>query len=229
MCTGLELAALALGAAGTGVGLVEQQRALRRQDREAAAGILRQAEINRQASSRVRDAIQQVQQSGPEQATAQRRAAYLDALRRARPASSQSLPAVGGASQRFAEDVDAARDASAAEAANTAALAARIDAPAVQRLQEGQIAANTASQLSLLGDESNRQDFLTRLRVSMQRPNPWMLAAGDALKGFGSALAVNSGTDAEDFGLPDTDPVKYGRARGQFYRPTLGMNAGVNS
>lgn len=196
MCTGLEIAALAASLAGTGIGVAEQQRALRAQDREAARGILQQAELTRQASQRVGDTVRRIEQSSPDSAITERRAAYIDALRRAQPASEQSLPSVGGVSQRFAEDVAAARAASAAEAANTAGLTARIDAPAVQRLGENQLAADTASQLSLLDDRSRHLDYLTRLRASMKQPNPWVLGAGQALSAFGSGLAMNAGGGA---------------------------------
>lgn len=192
MCTGAELIPLLIAGAGTAVSVGAQQSAARKQDREAAAGILRQAQLNREAGAKVSKTLDQLEQSNPQEDIAKRQASYMDALRRAQPSTNKALPDAVGGSDRFAEDVSAARGANAAEAGTTAGLMARIDAPTIQRTREGQLANDTLSQLSLLDDRSRQADYLTRLRVSMQKPNPWAIGAGQALNGYGSTLATEN-------------------------------------
>lgn len=195
MCTGAEIAALAVSAAGTGATSVANNDALRRKDRDTAAGILRQADLSRQANAKVSKNIQQLEQSNPNEDITKRQAVYLDALRRAQPAANQSLPVAAGGSQRFAEDVSNAQGATAGEAATSANLMARIDAPGIQRTREGQMAGDTLSQLSMLDDQSKHDAFLTQLRASMERPNQLLMGAGALAKGYGSARAVNGALD----------------------------------
>lgn len=224
MCTGAEIGALALSAAGTGAGVVAQNQARARQDHEAAAGIIRQAELSRQANQKVQKNIQQVEQDDPNEDIAKRQATYMDALRRSQPTTNQALPAVAGGSHRFAEDVTGAQDASTGEAATSAGLMARIDAPSIRLEREGQAANNTLSELSLLGDKSAHQDYLTRLRASMAQPNPWLTGAGALAKGYGSAAAINGAYSDDE--IPVVTPKKRGRIPGQ-YSPIF--DGGVNS
>lgn len=192
MCTGAELIPLITAAAGTAVSYGAQDSARRAQDREAAAGIMRQAEFSRQANQKVQKNIQAVEQSDPQEDITKRQAVYMDALRRAQPTTDKALPEVAGGSHRYAEDVGAARDTAATEAGTSANLMARIDAPTIQATREGQMRNDTLSQLSMLGDQSAHQDYLTRLRASMKRPNPWAVGAGQALNGYGNGAAVNN-------------------------------------
>lgn len=190
MCTGAEVAPLIAAAVGTGTSLYAQQDALRRQDRQAAAGIMRNAEIQNRAGARVNQEIQSVSASNPE---AERKAAnddFITALQKANLSNGgPSLSGVGGASSRYAEDVGAARTAAGAESRTLAGNLARVDAPQYQRLREGQGAAATASDLGLLEREAGGNDFLTQLRVANQRVNPWVSGAGQGLSAFGTAYA----------------------------------------
>lgn len=223
MCTGGELIPLLTAAAGTAAGTIAQNQARAQQDRAAAAGIARQAEFSRAANQKVQKHIQQVANEDPHEDIAKRQATYLDALRRAQPATDAALPAVAGGSHRFAEDVSGAQEAGAGEAANTAGLMARIDAPSIRLEREGQGINDTLSQISMLGDQSAHQDYLTRLRASMIQPNPWLTGAGALAKGYGSAKAVD-GAFTDDT-IPVVAPKKRGRIPGQ-YSPIF--DGGVN-
>jgi hypothetical protein len=181
------------------------QDARRRQDREAAAGIMRQAELTRQANQKVAQNVQELSQSNPEAQVQSQRAAYMDALRRAKPANDAAMPSQGGASSRFSDEVGIARTEGAAEAADIADTTARAEAPFLQRLQEGQRTADVASQLGILQGRSSGQDYLTRLRIALQQPNAGQMAAGSVLSGFGGAMAANGGWDGWGTGSPWDD------------------------
>lgn len=194
MCYGAEAVWVpaAVAALGAGVSAKTQNDSLKRQDQEAARGIMRQADIQRQAGARVNENIQNLKKSNPmgEEAAAQDQ--FMSALREAKltgATNNSNFAATPGASGRFAEEVNGARIASGNEGTALAGRLARIDAPMYQRIREGQARGDTASKLSLLESDSANQDFLTRLRTASQRPNPWLLGAGSALQAGGSAMA----------------------------------------
>lgn len=189
MCIGPELALIA---AGTALSAGTQMHAMRKQDREAAEGLRRQGEIQQRAGRRVQQQIQELQASNPE---GERKAAsdqFMTALRKARtvsPTGGDAFSTPGATSNRFASDVSSARATADDEAATSAGQLARIDAPMLQRVREGQRAAATASDLSMLDRDSAAEDFLTRMRVSRIAPNPWLSALGQGASQFGMARA----------------------------------------
>lgn len=184
--------AVALISAGAGAGLTTYSNAdaQRRQDREAAAGIMRNSEIQQRAGARVNEQIQNTTAANPE---AERQAAnddFVAALQKAKLSDGgPALAPVGGASERFAEDVGTARKTTGVENRTLASNLARVDAPQYQRLREGQGVAATASDLDLLRSEASGNDFLTQLRVANQRANPWVTGLGQGLSTFGTAYA----------------------------------------
>jgi len=180
----------AVSAAG---GTAVQQNALKDKDREAARGIMLQADIQRKAGTKVNEDIQNLQRSDPRAEQAAARDQFMDALRQAKLTGGPggtNLADVGGASGRFAEEVSGARTASGAEGGALAGRLARIDAPMYQRVREGQGRANTASQLALLNADSANADFLTRLRTASIQPNPWGLAASNFGGNFAQGMAT---------------------------------------
>lgn len=193
MCMGAEAiwVPAAIAALGAGTTAMTQRDAMKRQDQEAARGIMRQAEIQRQAGSRVQDNIKSLRDSSPAGEQSSIQAQFMEALRKANLGASNdaNFASAPGGSGRFAEDVNAARVASGAEGTAAAGRLSRIDAPMYQRVREGQRGADTASQLSLLQTNSANEDFLTRLRTAAQQPNPWLMAAGSALQSYGGSMA----------------------------------------
>lgn len=187
MCTGLELALIA---GGTALSQGSQMHAMRKQDREAAAGIRRQGEIQQRAGQRVQKQIQELQASNPE---AERKASmdsFMSALQKARAVpGGESFGTPGATSKRFAADVSSAREGADAEGAAAAGQLARIDAPILQRRREAEATGRTVSDLSMLERDSAAEDFLTKLRVSRIAPNPWLQALGQGASSFGMARA----------------------------------------
>lgn len=186
---------LILSAAGTAAQLKSQNDLASDRAREAAQGILNQAALNREADTRVAQATQQVAASNPDAERAAKRATYTDALRKSLAQRGGATPVAGAVSDRFAEDVEDARSETEAEAANIADLTAAIEAPTYQRMNEGVAVNNAGVDLSLLKGRSAGQDYLTRLRTAMMKPNEWLQAGGQLLSGAGSALASGGGLE----------------------------------
>lgn len=205
MCTGFELAAgaAALSTAGAGAQAYGNNQALRSQDREAAAGIMRQAALQRQAQSGVADTIQKVAQADPKAIAAKQNATYVDALRRAAATQKGPISKVGGASDRYNADAGAAQDATAKFGTDQAALMARTDAPQLQRMQESQQIGREATNLGLLNDTSSAQAYLTKLRTAAIQPNPWIQGGGALLKGAGAGMSAYGAAQAAGSVAPD--------------------------
>lgn len=178
-------------------GSVMQRKAnddlLQKQERAAAEGILRQAALNREADTRVAQATQQIAASNPDAERTAKRATYTDALRKSLGVRAGTAPVTGAVSDTYAEDVEDARGAAEGEAAQLADLTAAIEAPGYQRMKEGTTLNNAGVDLSLLKGRSAGQDYLTRLRIAMQRPNQWLQAGGQFLTGAGAAMGGNGG------------------------------------
>jgi hypothetical protein len=190
MCTGAEIIPLIASAVGTGASVYTQQQALRARDQEAARGIMEQANLQRQGAQRVSQNIQELQKSTPDTERQAAQNDFMAALQKAKlTQGGPGLSDVGGASERFAEDVSGARKAAGAESADTAGTLARIDAPVYQRQREATAAGATASDLALLARKSAGEDFLTQLRIATHNPNPWVEGIGQGLTAFGQTYA----------------------------------------
>lgn len=212
---------LILSAGGAVANHKAQADNLRDQERITAEGILRQAALNREGGDRVAQTVQQIGASNPDAERAAKRATYTDALRKSVGMRSGAVPASGNVSGRFAEDSGDARTQTEAEAVQNADLTAAIEAPQYQRQNEGVALDNAGVDLSQLKSRSASQDYLTRLRLAMQKPSPWLTAGGQLLSGAGAGLAgsggyaFGDGADPGDiFGVPTGSAKKAGGARG---------------
>lgn len=189
-----QLLPLILAGAGKAINAKADQGALAAQDREAAANVARQAGLNREGDTKVSQAVSKIAASNPQEAIDQRRTAYLEALRRTQPEASAAMPATPGASERFAEDLNAADATAQTRGANEASTLANLEAPGVQRQAEGNLVAETGSDLGLLAGKSRSEDYLSKLRLARIRPSASLKAFGSILSGAGSGLAANGGT-----------------------------------
>lgn len=170
------------------------------QERIAAEGILRQAAANREAGARVADATQQIAASNPDAERAAKRATYTDALRKSLGSRASAVPSNGNVSGRFADDSSNARTQTEAEAVQNADLTAAIEAPQYQRQNEGVALDNAGVDLDMIKGRAAGQDYLTRLRIAMQRPNEALMAGGQLLSGAGNAYAAGGGFGTDIFG-----------------------------
>lgn len=188
------LVPLAASAAGAAANRKAETDATERSDKIATDAILRQAANNREADTKVSQAVQKIAASNPQAAVNDRRTQYLDALRRAQPETDSAMPATPGASARFAEDVNAAGMSATARGADEADTLANLEAPGIQRQNEANVTAQAGSDLGLIAGRSRSDDYLTRLRLARVRPNASLKAFGSLLSGAGGAAASNGGT-----------------------------------
>ena len=189
MCIGAE-AGLILAAAGAATNTANNYAAARKQDRIAAQGIRRQSDLQREASRRAGQYLEEFSGSTPQAEQAKSLEGFMDALRQSRSSAEGDMPAVGAANPRFAEDVSAGRQQVGQESGERAARMSRIDAPMYQRQREGSQFLRTSADVGELVRQSSAQDFLSKLRVASTRPNPYIGAAGSIMQGVGTAAAL---------------------------------------
>jgi hypothetical protein len=200
-----------LASAGGAVMQNQAQNGLRRdQDRIAAEGIMRQAALNREADTRVAQTTQQIAASNPDAEIASKRANYTDALRKSLATRQSATPINGKVSGRYTGDASDAAGTVESDASKLADLTAQIEAPTDQRTREGVTMNNANVDLSLIKNRSASQDYLTRLRMAMQRPNGALMAGGQLLSGAGGAIAAGGGLGSTTDGVWNDGTVTSG-------------------
>lgn len=176
-------------------GAALQQSGKNRDDRERlrieADAQRRQDAINARAGERVSQEIQTLDASDPAAEREQANNDFMAALRKAKVADgSLDIGGPAAASDRFTADVGQARAAAGTEGRALAGNLADIDAPMFQRQREGVDRTNAAVDLSLLGGESQGQDFLSQLkRARAGGAGQGLEALGGGLTAFGGAMA----------------------------------------
>lgn len=199
--------ALALAAAAAGTEYYNTEQTAHRQDQQAAQSILNQTNIQKKANSRVQQTIQQVQGSNAADARAQRLNQYMQTLNQAKARTQAGLTnqLVGG--QAFQADSAAAANQAENYGAQTAGLLSRIDAPALQRQQEGFDYGQLATDLGAIQSQSAGQAFLDRLKQASIRRNAkldlaaGLMSAGAGAVGGAAGAAAGGVADAGGTGL----------------------------
>lgn len=200
--------ALALAAAAAGGQYYNATNTAKRQDNQAALGIQNQSRIQKQADAKVNDAVAKLADSNAADAKASRLDDYMNVLRRNRSTVEAGLtPNIG--SDTFKTDAATAASDASSYADKTAGLMARMDAPGIQRQQEGFDYGNLATDIGLIGRESQGQSFLDQLKLGRIRRNAkidlgsglLMAGAGAAASGAGGAAAKQGTTYSMGDGL----------------------------
>jgi hypothetical protein len=189
---------LMLSGAGSAVGGLAQQEQLNKQSDIAAAGIIKQGELQKQGEADVGSTIQTASQStaAAQAKTAQQLAAYRSALQQGTPQTQAASPSVPGASKAF-KAAQTSATGSANDYVNAIAQsAATTQGTQLERVGENQQMAQTASDLGVLTNQSNEQNYLTQLKVRATQQNPWLTALGMTLQGAGMAAGIAGGAGA---------------------------------
>ena len=190
---------LVLSLASAGGQYYNTQRTAKKQDRAAADSILNQSRIQRQADQKVAGQVAELEGSNADAARATRLDDYMDTLRANRGGLRSGLtPSIG--SSAFQGDSLAAADAVEAGAGDTAGLMARMDAPGMQRQGEAFGYGNLATDIGLIGRESQGQSFMDNLRMNSIRRNPW-IDAGSQLAGGAAGAMAGRGSGAQIGGV----------------------------
>lgn len=185
--------ALALAAAAAGTEYYNTEHTAHQQDQAAAQGIRNQGRIQKEGDAKVNEAVSKLAASNAESAKAQRLDDYLGVLRRNKGDLTAGLTPVIG-SNVFKTDAATAANDVQGYAANNAGLMARMDAPGVQRQQEGVTYGQLGTDLGLVKRDSQGQDFLDQLKLRAIRRNAGLdLAAGLMSAGAGAAAGGAGG------------------------------------
>lgn len=208
MGTGAELIPLALAAAGTAATAYNSYDTARRADRSAAQGIRDQAGHQREIDQRVNQEVQAVSRSNPEDAARKSTADFLGALRRTRGAAAPA--GVIGGSSRYADESGALGGQIQDYGADVAGNMGQINAPQLQRQQEGVGFGRLASDIGAQVRAANGDQFLNQLRQRAVRPNQGLQLFGELASTAGQGLAAN----ARPAGMPATNTPAYRRIYG---------------
>lgn len=171
------------------------QNTANRQDQAAAAAIQNQAGLQKQADSQVNQAVQKIAGSSAQPAIDQRTADYMDVLRRNKATVTQGLtPSIGGSA--FKADAANAAEAAQAYGNQNAGLMAQIDAPQMQRQGESFDYGKLATDLGLIGRQSQGQSFLDQVRMNGIRRNPKIDLGAGLLSAYAGSAAGAAGKGA---------------------------------
>lgn len=171
----------------------------KKQDSQAAIGIMEQGRRQKQADAKVNDEVQKLKTSDASDERATRLQDYMTTLARGKQSAQAGLtPDIGGAA--FKADSAQAATAVQDKAASTAGLMARIDAPGMQRQGEGFDYGNLATDLDLIKRQAAGEDFLNQLRIRAIRRNPYIDLAAATASGYAGALAGGGGGSKQSAG-----------------------------
>lgn len=194
------LVAGALSVAGAVTEGIAQQEAVNKQNDIAAAGIIKQGQLQQQGENDVGQVTKQISSQTPAQQTAAQLASYQKALNEQSAVMQSDQPSVPGASKAYTQE----KAISGGDASNYVQALAKSGAVTegtqLERVQEGQEIAGTASNLGLLQTQSNEQAYLTKLQIQATQANPWLMAMGKVMQGAGTAVSMGAG--AGMFGSP---------------------------
>lgn len=183
-----------LAAAGGAAQAVNTRNVAKRQDNQAAAGIRQQAETQRGINARINQTLQQTAAANPDEVRSTVQDQYLRQAQAKLGQARAGLVGDTGLSSAYNEAANTAGGKVADFATSTAGLLARMDAPGVQRQQEGMRFGNLGMDLDAVRGNVQADQFLNQLRMQGIRRNPWLDAAGAALSGAGAGMASRAGS-----------------------------------
>jgi hypothetical protein len=187
---------LVMSLAGTGMSMANQQETQHQQDKIAAEGIMRQGQLNDQSNQKVQALTKSISESDPQQQIDAQKATFTKALMSAAPDRAGANPVVPGASKKYSDALAKATGNVQQFGDTQSTLMAHADAPTLQRLQDQIHIGSTAGDLGLLQNQSVGQNAATQLGVKSIHPNPWIDAAGQAIRGAGQVYGSSAGAGA---------------------------------
>lgn len=182
----------AMAALSAGASVYNAEQTAKRQDNELARQIIAQGERQRAADKIVQDAVLRQGQSSPDEARQSSLDQYLTQLQRTQGQAASGLDQLGAVSDRFSEDSEDAAGDIAATGQRTADIMSRIDAPLLQRQEEGIAFGRLGGDIARVGALSDSDRYLGDIRMRGIRRNPWIDAAAAAAQGYASGWAPAS-------------------------------------
>jgi hypothetical protein len=196
MCDPVSIAAIAATVAGSGLQAYASNQQLNKQNNDAAAGIIKQGQLQKQGENDVSSMVNNTlatSNATTQAKTEQQLNSYRAALQQAQPISKSASPAVPGSSGAYAAE-QAKSGASAADYVNKIAGSAAVtQGTQLERVGEGQAMASTSGQLGILNQQSAEQSYLTKLQITNTQANPWLTGMSMLLKGAGMGMGMANG------------------------------------
>lgn len=193
--------AMALMAASAAASAYNTNRTAKKQDGQAAAGIRQSASRQRQAEAKVNDSVKELETSRSGDEASERMGSYMDALRRGKGATEAGMNQNIGSEAFRAGSADAAGQVNA-DAGRVAGLMSRMDAPGIQRQGEAFGYGNLATEVGLIGKESQSDEWINRLRMNSIKRNPWIDAAASGMNMAAQAGAGSGGGGGGSWAQP---------------------------
>lgn len=184
---------IALALASAGASAYNTAKTANKQDKILAQGIREQGELQQQANRRLNDTINYFEGSTPDEIKAQITSQMGRQLQLKRAQALAALQQPGGASEASQEAAQKAGLSAQDYAKTLAGLFGRIDAPVEQRRNEGFQRIDLGDDLSVTGRNSRALDYLTRLKASGVRRNPWLDILSAGLSGASTGVALGGG------------------------------------
>ena len=193
--------ALGIAIAGAALGAYNAQQTAKKQDRALAAQITQQGKKQQQASAKIAEALAAQAQSDPADEQAQQMESYLSTLRQGQQNAGLNT-GPGGFSEEYRRGTAEAGEQLGEYGTGRADLLSRIDAPRLQRQNEGIMFDTLGNELRMIGSEASGQAYLDQLRYNSIQRDPWLDALGSVATSYGKGMAgAGAGAGAGDAGV----------------------------
>ena len=193
--------ALGIALLGAAASAYNTQQTAKKQDRALAAQITQQGKKQQQASAKIAEALAAQAQSDPADEQAQQMDSYLTTLRQGQQNAGLNT-GPGGFSEEYRRGTAEAGEQLGEYGTGRADLLSRIDAPRLQRQNEGIMFDTLGNELRMIGSEASGQAYLDQLRYNSIQRDPWLDALGSVATSYGKGMAgAGAGAGAGDAGV----------------------------
>ena len=195
---------LGIALLGAAASAYNTQQTAKKQDRALAAQITQQGKKQQQASAKIAEALAAQAQSDPADEQAQQMESYLATLRQGQQTAGLNT-GPGGFSEEYRRGTAEAGEQLGEYGTGRADLLSRIDAPRLQRQNEGILFDTLGNELRMIGREASGQNYLDQLRLNSIRRDPWLDALSGVATSYGGSMAGRGGVSApETTGMPNS-------------------------
>jgi hypothetical protein len=180
--------AIGIALAGAAANAYNTQQTAKKQDRALAAKITQQGQKQQMANAKIAEAL--AAQEGSDQRDEQSALMdnYVTTLQQGRQGSGFN-DGPGGFSEAYRQGVGQAQEAVQGYGNTRADLMSRVDAPRLQRVNEGVLFDSLANDLRMIGREASGDAYLDDLRIRGIVRDPWLDAFSSVAGAYGKGAA----------------------------------------
>lgn len=187
--------AIGIALAGAAVNAYNTQQTAKKQDRALAAQITNQGKQQQSANAKIAEALSAAAVSDSQDEQQMQMDNYLQTLAQGQQAGGIN-DGPGAFSQEYRQGAAAANDDLGEYGTTRAGLLSRVEAPRLQRMNEGILFDNLGNELRMIGRESSGQAYLDGLRYNAIRRDPWLDALSSVATSYGKGNAGSFGSSA---------------------------------